>query len=83
MKLKDMKIGTKMYAGFFMVVLIFVLSAGYQISSVLRLGKMQDAASAFQTYLQKLEAIQDKSQSLMDEIIWTRKLIFKTKGIQN
>ena len=45
MKLSDMKVSTKMYAGFFIIVLIFTLSAGYQILNMIKLGKMQDAGS--------------------------------------
>ena len=45
MKLSEMKVSTKMYAGFFIVVLLFTLSAGYQIFNMIKLGKMQDAGS--------------------------------------
>ena len=45
MKLSEMKVSTKMYAGFFIIVLLFTLSAGYQIFNMIKLGKMQDAGS--------------------------------------
>jgi len=50
--------------------------------TLLRLGKKQEAISSFQIYLQKLEAEKEKPQFVLDEIAWTKKMIFKTKSMQ-
>jgi len=50
--------------------------------TLLRLGKKQEAISPFQIYLQKLEAEKEKPQFVLDEIAWTKKMIFETKSMQ-
>ncbi|MGV1099553.1 methyl-accepting chemotaxis protein [Thiovibrio sp. JS02] len=42
MKLSDFKIGRQLMSGFLLVVLIFVVSAGYQIANMNRLARLQD-----------------------------------------
>ena len=42
MKFADIKIGTKLFAGFLVVVMIFVASTGYHIYTMLNLGRMQN-----------------------------------------
>jgi methyl-accepting chemotaxis protein len=45
MKLADLKIGSKMYAGFAIVVLILVLSVGYLITNMYKLGILENEGS--------------------------------------
>ncbi len=47
--------------------------------TLLRLNQKQEAINAFQTYLQYLEQEVDKSSFILDEIEWTKKMIFKSK----
>jgi|GEM_PF-1056381 methyl-accepting chemotaxis protein len=42
MKIKDLKIGTKLFSGFLVVVLIFLGAAVYQIMNIGNLGELQD-----------------------------------------
>jgi Zn-dependent protease with chaperone function len=48
--------------------------------TLLRLGRKQDAINAFQIYIQKLEAQKEKTQYMLDELVWARKMIYKTKA---
>ena len=48
--------------------------------TLLRLGRKSDAVVAFQTYVQKLDALKEKPQYILDEIIWTRKMIYKANA---
>jgi Zn-dependent protease with chaperone function len=45
--------------------------------TLMRLGRNQDAVNAFQTYLQRIDMGNEKPQYLLDEIAWTKKMIFK------
>jgi Zn-dependent protease with chaperone function len=46
--------------------------------TLLRQGKSNEAVTSFTNYLNKLESQTEKSDYVNDEIVWTRKMIFKS-----
>ena len=63
MKLTDLKIGTKMSAGFFIAVLIFALSAGCLITNMTKLGKLQDEGAV---RVKEAKEINDRDSAIQE-----------------
>jgi beta-barrel assembly-enhancing protease len=49
--------------------------------TLLRLGKATEANAAFKAYLNNLESQNDKSEYVLSEIDWTRKMIYKASSL--
>lgn len=50
--------------------------------TLIRLGKQKEASEAFEAYLKNLELENSKSMDLLEEIDWTKKMIYKINSFK-